>query len=232
MSDTVDQFTIVPRYVVEEAPASVGVYAAVRMYANYETGECWPAIDTIATTLEVSRRTVERHLARLVAIGAVEKVSRKAEGRSNLYRFPAARIEGYVTDVAPGTTPESQRGTTPERDEQDLPEPDPENHLAARRRDLLWEAFEYVHGQPATAGERGKYAAAVAKLREARVEPAEYPRLVAAYTSKHNGLQPGVMTVAQRVGELRHYINRGPIATVPPDQAEREREWAALESQL
>ena len=88
--------------------------------------------------------------------------------------------------------------------------------------------FVQVHGEPASTSERGKYNAVVKKLRAADVTPEEYPLLVVAFTTKHGGLQPGVPTVAERVGELRHFVARGPIQNRSLDELAEEQRWDAL----
>ena len=71
----------------------------------------------------------------------------------------------------------------------------------------------------------------MAKLRNADVTHLEYPTLVAAYTSKHDGLQPAVATVANRIGEMRHYAQRGPIQAPTPDELAERRRWEQLEAE-
>jgi len=63
-------------------------------------------------------------------------------------------------------------------------------------------------------------------LREADVSPGEYPLLVQAYCAKHDNLQPAVMTVASRVGEMRHFLSRGPLVGPSVEQVSN-RAWAA-----
>lgn len=98
-----------------------------------------------------------------------------------------------------------------------------------RKRDELWDTFTAINGDPATKSERGKYNAIVKKLRDAKVTPEEYPTLVAAYCRKYPGSQPAAATVAERVGEMRHYRDRGPI-TVP--DADEVRNQAAMQRVL
>lgn len=226
-----DQFAIVPRYVVYESSDSIGVYASIRLFADYETGECWPSIDTVAEILGVSRRTVERHLAKLEAIGAIRKESGKASGETNLYRFPASR---YDIGVAGGTTPVSHRGTTSESHKQEPVERDPSNEKKTgrlRRRDLLWEAFVEIHGDPASKSERGKFNRIVSILRDADVTPEEYPSLVAAFSTKWEGKQVAPATVSERIGELRHFLSRGPVSVRSIEEVESDRRWALLEEE-
>lgn len=224
-----DPFVIVPRFVIYEASESIGVYTTVRLFADYESGECWPSIGTVAEILGVSRRTVERHLVRLEAIGSLRRESGKADGETNLYVFPKGRYD--IGDVG-GATPVSQGGTTPMSHKQEPEERHPPNEKKAgrlRRRDLLWEVFVEIHGEPATKSERGKYNKIVSNLREADVTPDEYPVLVSAYATKWEGNQAAPATVSERIGELRHFVKRGPIAARTIEEVERDRRFAALE---
>lgn len=226
MTEPQSPFVIVPTYVLEEAPDAVAVYCAFRRYADFDTGVCWPSIDRVADDLGKSRRTVQRHLRSLVAIGAVAVDSGKDTGSSSRYQFPRQRFPtgGYDTSDLPGRTPVTHRvgHQCPTNKNQRTTSIEPSE---ARPRDLLWECFVEVHGEPASKQERGKYNAVVKQLREANVGPDEYPRLVQAFTAKHGGLQPAVATVAQRVGELRHFAAKGPIRTVDPVAESR---WDAL----
>lgn len=101
----------------------------------------------------------------------------------------------------------------------------PSNEGLSRPRDELWDTFVEIHGDPASKSERGKFNKAVGMLRDAGVDAAEYPVLVAAYGAKYPDLQPAVMTVASRVGEMRHFVSRGPLR-VPDAQVLADEQWA------
>lgn len=88
-------------------------------------------------------------------------------------------------------------------------QPDPT--LKEYMRDELWDSIVQVHGEPANQTERGKFNKAHKLLREANVGGGEYPRLVQAFTTRYDGTQPAVMTVATRVGELRHFLKKGKV---------------------
>ena len=109
------------------------------------------------------------------------------------------------------------------------------------RRDRLWEAVVDIHGEPATKTERGKLNRAVGDLRHAKVTADEYPTLVAAFVTKHSQpnrapLQPTAMTIATRIGELRHFLTRGPITSPAGTldqlaaEQQRRRDLTALEA--
>ena len=92
-----------------------------------------------------------------------------------------------------------------------------------RKRDLLWEVFTKIHGEPTTSSERGKFNRFVAKLREANVTPTEYPTLVAGWVSKYK-LQPAAGTIAnERVAEMRQYVQHGPITAPDADELVQQR---------
>ena len=59
---------------------------AVYMYLKDRAGrgaDCWPAVKTIASDLQLSRSTVKRALHDLVETGLIEKESRYRENGSN-----------------------------------------------------------------------------------------------------------------------------------------------------
>ena len=220
-----DPFVIVPRFVILEAPDAIGVYTSIRLYADYETGECHPALETVAENLGISVSTVQRRIAKLLAIGAMGK---QRTGRANRYRFPPSRlVTGDRSDRSPVT---DQTGHQEAMNEELLNENQLTREEDAPRRDLLWESFVEVHGEPATKSERGKYNTAVKKLREGDVAPAEYPSLVEAYAAKHEGLQPAILTVAERIGELRHYRDRGAVQVASRKDRERDQAFAELDA--
>jgi len=57
--------------------------------AYMESGrlDCWPAIDTIARRLSISRSTVKRSVGRLVAAGRLRVTVRRGRDLTNLYRL-------------------------------------------------------------------------------------------------------------------------------------------------
>lgn len=59
---------------------------AVYMYLKDRAGkgrDCWPAVNTIASDLQLSRSTVKRALNDLVSAGLIEKEFRYRENRSH-----------------------------------------------------------------------------------------------------------------------------------------------------
>lgn len=59
---------------------------AVYMYLKDRTGtglDCWPAVNTIASDLSLSRSTVKRALHDLVQVGLIEKQPRYRENGSH-----------------------------------------------------------------------------------------------------------------------------------------------------
>ncbi len=88
------------------------VYVALARYANRTTGECWPAIDRIARTLQLARSTVKLYLRRLEAAGLITITERRdaaGDPTSNCYTLldpsPAAvakRQAAKAASAAPG----------------------------------------------------------------------------------------------------------------------------------
>jgi len=60
----------------------------------------------------------------------------------------------------------------------------------------------------------------------------EYVVLVQAFVTKNNGLQPAAATVAARVGELRRYVEIGPLQPLDMKKVQRERDKVWVAKQL
>ncbi len=130
------------------------VYVALARYANRTTGECWPAIDRIARTLQLARSTVKLYLRRLEAAGLITITERRdaaGDPTSNCYTLldpsPAAvakRQAAKAASAAPG--PEGGRppadpppaacqptGGSPADPQPSSPEQKEENHAECSR---------------------------------------------------------------------------------------------------
>lgn len=79
------KFTRIPKMVTFQragVPAYlVPTYCALADYAANKTGLCWPRMDTLASTLGFSVRTVQRHLSALREAGLIEFVERRRSAR-------------------------------------------------------------------------------------------------------------------------------------------------------
>jgi hypothetical protein len=87
-----DKFTAIPNFVIEKYIAKIGtpaftLYTILRKFASYETGECFPKIDTIAKLMGATRSSVHRNLKVLYSHGLLVNTSGRT-GRSNRYFFP------------------------------------------------------------------------------------------------------------------------------------------------
>lgn len=84
-------FVMVTRSVLDDdtlRSSDKSVYAALCMYADNRTAECWPGRDTLLSKAGVSDRTLRNSLDTLRSKGYIDVVHRYAEnGRqlSNLY---------------------------------------------------------------------------------------------------------------------------------------------------
>ncbi len=221
--------------------AAYRVYGFLMKLANTE-GRAWPGHRYVSKHVPLSRNTVARAIRNLEATGWVT-INRDQQAHTYVVHGSLDRLDldygdrrsfvaGAETEPVPNVSrtgaetepePVQKLRQTETQDRQPITDTQ-----VARRRDLLWESFVAVHGEPASKGERGKYNAAVGKLRDADVTPEEYPALVLAFTTKHNGLQPAVATVANRVGELRHFVARGPVQGKSLEDVADEQRWAAL----
>jgi len=66
----------------------IPTYCALADYSNNKTGLCWPKMETIATTLNRSVRTIQRHLHLLKEAGLIEFVERRRhKGRFSSYLY-------------------------------------------------------------------------------------------------------------------------------------------------
>ena len=66
----------------------IPTYCALADYSNNKTGLCWPKMETIATTLNRSVRTIQRHLHLLKKAGLIEFVERRRhKGRFSSYLY-------------------------------------------------------------------------------------------------------------------------------------------------
>lgn len=84
------RFAVVPFWIVDSgvSAAAVRVYIELARYADGDTGEAFPSVDTIGAGAGYSRTTVKQAIKALVRIGAVtvhERVADDGGRSSNLY---------------------------------------------------------------------------------------------------------------------------------------------------
>ena len=125
-------------------------YLIMISYRNRKTNQCFPRYQTIADRRGVHRRTVIRHVKRLVAFGLIEKEYRFYDNyergdrfgqRSNKYWFTAFAPD----DVTPGVTTASPMTSSPSNQiyTKDLA---PETPAASEPCDHPWgEPMDYPH---------------------------------------------------------------------------------------
>jgi DNA-binding transcriptional ArsR family regulator len=72
---------------------AIPTYCALSDYTNNKTGICWPKMETLASTLGRSVRTVQRHLHQLQDLGLVEFVERRRwRGRYSSYTYRVLHV--------------------------------------------------------------------------------------------------------------------------------------------
>ena len=79
---------VIDDYAAEMGAIGVAVYAVLQRYADRTTGQCWPRVSTLAATLNLSTRCVQkylRHLARLGLIDMAPRYTADGDHTSNLY---------------------------------------------------------------------------------------------------------------------------------------------------
>ena len=91
------KFTRIPKVtdlITAGVPAeAISTYCAISDYSNNKTGLCWPKMETIASTLNRSVRTVQRHLHLLKDLGLIEFVERRRhKGRFSSYTYKILHI--------------------------------------------------------------------------------------------------------------------------------------------
>ena len=91
------KFTRVPKiqHLIEAGVPTevIPTYCALADYTNNKTGLCWPKMETLASTLGRSVRTIQRHLHVLKSKGLVEFVERRRNrGRYSSYLYRVVHI--------------------------------------------------------------------------------------------------------------------------------------------
>jgi len=91
------KFTRIPKVndlITAGVPAeAIPTYCALADHANNKTGLCWPKMETLATILHRSVRTVQRHLHLLKECGLIEFVNRRRwKGRFSSYTYKILHI--------------------------------------------------------------------------------------------------------------------------------------------
>jgi len=79
---------IIDTYAAEMGAIGVAIYAVLQRYADRTTGQCWPSVPTMATTLSLSKNCVKKylhHLARLGLITIAPRSTAEGDPTSNLY---------------------------------------------------------------------------------------------------------------------------------------------------
>jgi hypothetical protein len=98
------KFTRIPKVeqlIQSGVPAeAIPTYCALSDYSNNKSGLCWPKMESLATTLNRSVRTIQRHVHLLAACGWIELVERRRhKGRFSSYLY---RVLHIVTTTGHG----------------------------------------------------------------------------------------------------------------------------------
>ena len=91
------KFTRIPKVqdlILAGVPTEViPTYCALSDYTNNKTGICWPKMETLASTLGRSARTIQRHLHQLRELGLVEFMERRRwRGRYSSYTYRVLHV--------------------------------------------------------------------------------------------------------------------------------------------
>jgi len=117
----------IPDLVAQGVPTeAIPTYCCLADHANNKTGLCWPKMETLASILNRSVRTIQRHLHLLKELGLIEFVTRRRhKGRFSSYTYKILHIvtTGHTKPVA-GHRPIYRRTkpvpTTPKSPKNDL----------------------------------------------------------------------------------------------------------------
>ena len=95
------KFTRIPKVqdlILAGVPTEViPTYCALSDYTNNKTGLCWPKMETLASTLHRSVRTIQRHLHQLQELGLVEFLERRRwRGRYSSYTYRVVHISQLI----------------------------------------------------------------------------------------------------------------------------------------
>src|SRR5579871_2525046 len=84
----------------DASPMARDVLVVLASHANKKTGQCWPSVATIASTLGVSQKAVKSALSDLKVLGLVRSTTRnRRAGESNLYHLAVHGERFHVTNV-------------------------------------------------------------------------------------------------------------------------------------
>ncbi len=137
------KFTRIPKMIVFQragAPAYlIPVYCALSDYAGNKDGLCWPKMSTMARTLGISTRTVQRHLAALQAAGLVEFVERRrsARGRFSSWCYKLVLMASFNKPATTGHGRRAVRGPSKvsgTKRQKNTPQPPQQSKDEQRRR--------------------------------------------------------------------------------------------------
>ncbi len=89
---------------------AIPTYCALADHANNKNGLCWPKMQTLASILGRSARTVQRHLHLLKELGLIEFVSRRRyRGRFGSYLYRVLAIPSMARKKRASTTGHARR---------------------------------------------------------------------------------------------------------------------------
>lgn len=130
---------------------AIATYAVLASYADNKTGLCWPKMETLASTLQCSVRTVQRHLVALREAGMVRFVDRRrVRGRFSSYTYQLVHFLRYAT-----TGHERHKATRSPNKERTKPSINREKKSKTReeirkveeeKRRISFEGYEYLLG--------------------------------------------------------------------------------------
>ena len=77
-------------------PTTKLVAITLATYADYETGECYPSVQTLMGDTGLSNRAVIAHIKNIEKLGIL--IANRSNGRRTYYRFDAEKLTKAVTE--------------------------------------------------------------------------------------------------------------------------------------
>jgi DNA-binding transcriptional ArsR family regulator len=132
------------------APAYlVPVYAVLSDYANNRSGLAWPKMSTLADTLGISVRSVQRHLSALRELGLIEFVQRRrsARGRFSSWCYRLVLVASFnKSTTGHGRRPVKGVPYKEERKRQKNPPQTPQQSKEEQRRRRRAGGYAWLFG--------------------------------------------------------------------------------------
>lgn len=161
--NTDNRFAIIPHWVIFSgiSAGALKLYAVLTKYADHATRQAFPSRTTLGRDVGVSRKTIDRYIRELEALGALRVQRRKRKGSKenlvSLYTVITANPAGVGTPVSPprdtSVTENQTHSSTPSsstssalasREAPSTPSPSGADHTLERQLEASKEATTHL----------------------------------------------------------------------------------------